>query len=54
MMEHIWEKLTEHDKRFDRIEGKLNRIESGLSGAKYWFVGTTAALVLAGLGLTLG
>lgn len=50
-MERVWEKLAEHDRRFDRIETALDRVGGELSNAKFWFVGTTAGIVLAGLGL---
>ncbi len=50
-MDSIWAKLAEHDKAFGRIETTLSGLSAELSNAKFWYVGTTAALVLAGLAL---
>lgn len=43
-MERVWEKLREHDKRFDRIESEL-------STAKFWFVGVALASVIGMAGV---
>lgn len=50
-MDRVWEKLQEHDARFDRIESRLEGVASELSYAKFWFVGVAFAIGFAGLGL---
>lgn len=44
-MDQVWAKLNEHDNRFDRVEGKLDRIETDVSGLKGWIIGTAAATI---------
>lgn len=50
-MDRVWDKLAEHDKRFDRIEAQMLEVTRELSNAKFWFVGTAFAITFAGLGL---
>jgi hypothetical protein len=44
-MDQVWAKLNEHDKRFDRVEDKLDRIETDVGGLKGWILGTAAATI---------
>jgi hypothetical protein len=45
-MDRVWEKLAEHDKRFERVEAKLDRIDESVSAVKFWVVGTAFASFL--------
>jgi hypothetical protein len=57
-MERVWEKLAEHDRRFDKIEGNLEKLGTDVHGLKSFvltntivIVGAVAASTLALLGL---
>lgn len=50
-MDRVWEKLAEHDRRFDKVEKALDKLSTEVSETKYWYLGTTISIILAGLGL---
>lgn len=53
-MDRVWEKLAEHDRRFDRFEQKLDRIDGHLASVQAQLWTTAGAIIFFVVTSTLG